>query len=50
MKIEKVEKTVANLYHKNEHVTHIRNLKQVLNHGLILKKVHTVIKLNKKLG
>ena len=27
---------------------HIRNLKQALNHGLILKKVHRVIKFNKK--
>ena len=27
---------------------HIRNLKQVLNHGLILKKVYTVIKFNQK--
>ena len=28
--------------------THIKNLKQALNHGLILKKVHRVIKLNQK--
>ena len=27
---------------------HVRNLKQVLNHGLILKNVHTVIKFNQK--
>ena len=26
---------------------HIRNLKQELNHGLVLKKVHKVIKFNK---
>ena len=38
MKIEKVEKLVANLHDKNEYVIHIRNLKQALNHGLILKK------------
>ena len=25
---------------------HIRNLKQALNHGLVLKKVHRVIKFN----
>ena len=28
--------------------THIKNLKQALNHGLILKKVHRVTKLNQK--
>ena len=26
----------------------MRNLKQVLNHGLVLKKVHKMIKFNKK--
>ena len=29
-------------------VIHIRNLKHILNHGLILKKVHRVIKFNQK--
>ena len=38
MKIEKVEKLVANLHDKAEYVIHIRNLKQVLNHGLVSKK------------
>ena len=40
MKIEKVEKLVANLHDKIEYVIHIRKLKQALNHGLVLKKVH----------
>ena len=44
MRIEKVEKFVTNLHYKSEYVTHIRNLKQALNHGLDLKKVHRVIK------
>ena len=35
MKIEKVEKTVINLYDKTEYVMHISNLKQALNHRLI---------------
>ena len=35
MKIEKVEKLVANLHDKIEYVIHIRNLKQTLNHGLL---------------
>ena len=38
MKIEKVEKLVTNLNDKTEYVIHIRNLKQALNHRLILKK------------
>ena len=44
MKIEKVEKLVTNLHDKTEYVIHIRNLKQALNHGLILKKAHRVNK------
>ena len=43
MKIGKCKKLVCNLYDKNDYVVHIRSLKQALNHGLILKKVHTVI-------
>ena len=46
MKIEKVEKLVTNLHDKTEYVIHIRNLKQALNHELILKKVYRVIKFN----
>ena len=46
MKIEKVEKIVGNLHEKTEYVLHIRNLKQALNHRLVLKKVQKVIKLN----
>ena len=38
MKIEKVENLVANLHHETEYVTHIRNLKQALNHGLLFKE------------
>ena len=46
MEIEKVEKLVTNLYDKTEYVIHIKNLKQALNHGFVLKKVHRVIKFN----
>ena len=46
MKLEKVKKLVANLHDKTECVIHIRSLKQALNHGLILEKVHRVIKFN----
>ena len=48
MDIEKVEKLVTNLNDKIEDVIQIRNLKQTLNHGLVLKKVHTMIQLNQK--
>ena len=48
MKIEKVEKLVTNLHDKTEYVIHIRNLKQGLNHALILKKVYREIKFNQK--
>ena len=37
---------MANLHDKTEYLIHIRNLKQALNHGLVLKKVHKVIKFN----
>ena len=48
MKLGKVEKIVANLQNKTEYVIHKGNLKPALNHGLILKKVHRVIKFNQK--
>ena len=35
MKMEKVQKLVANLHDKTEYVIHIRNLKQALNHGIV---------------
>ena len=37
MKIENVEKLVATLNDKTEYVIHARNLKQALNHGLVIK-------------
>ena len=46
MRIEKVEKLVTNLYDKTEYVIHLRNLKQALNYGIELKKVHRMIKFN----
>ena len=38
MEIEKVEKLVTNLHNKSEYVIHIKNWKQALTHGLVLKK------------
>ena len=46
MKIEKTKKLVANFLDKTEYFIHIRNLKQALNHGLVLKKIDRVIKIN----
>ena len=46
MKIDKCNKLVCNLYDKKGYTVHIRSLKQALNHGLILKKVHRVIQKN----
>ena len=48
MKIEKVEKFVTNSHDKTDYVVHIRNFKQALNHGLVLKKVRRVIRFNQK--
>ena len=39
MKTAKVEKLEANLHDKTEYVIHIRNLKQALNHGLVLNLI-----------
>ena len=36
------------MYDKKEYAAHIRALKQALNHGLILKKVHRVIQFNQE--
>ena len=48
MKINKCSKLVCNLCDKNDYVVHIRSLKQALDHGLILKKVHKVIQFNQE--
>ena len=48
IKIENIEKLLANLHYKEEYVIHIRNLKQALSHGLVLKKADRVIRFNQK--
>ena len=47
-KLEKVEKLVCSIEDKEKYVIHIRALKQALNHGLILKDEHRVIKFNQE--
>ena len=46
MKYEKVEKLITNLHDKTEYVIHRRNLKQALNHGLVIKEVNRRIQFN----
>ena len=48
MKIDKTQKLVCNLRDKKKYVVHISKLKQALNHGLKLKKVHRVIEFNQE--
>ena len=48
MKIDKTQKLVCNLRDKKKYVVHINILKQALNHGLKLKKVHRVIKFDQE--
>ena len=43
MKVNKVKKLVCNVTDKENYSIHIVALKQALNHGLVLKKVHSVI-------
>ena len=47
-KIKKCNTLVCNIYDKKNYIVRIRALKEALNHGLILKKVHRVIQFNQK--
>ena len=48
MEINKGKKLVCNLYDKKKYVVHVNTLKQALNHGLKLKKIHRIIEFNQK--
>ena len=48
MEINQCKKLVCNLYNKKKYVSHIDTLKQALNHGLKLKKIHRVIEFNQE--
>ena len=48
MKIDKCKKLVCNLRDKKRYVLHIRSLKQTLDYGLKLEKIHRVIEFNQK--
>ena len=46
MEVSKCKKLVCNLFNKKKYVAHINTLKQALNHGLKLKRIHRVIEFN----
>ena len=48
MKLENIKSLLLIYTKKTGHVIHVRNLQQPLNHGLVLKKVHRLIKFNQK--
>ena len=48
MEINKCKKLVCNPYDKKKYVVHIKSLKQALNHGLKLKKIHKIIEFNQE--
>ena len=43
MKINGAEKLVPNLYYKHKYVIHIKALKQAIDHGLVLERIHRCI-------
>ena len=47
-KVNKVEKLICDIEDKKKNVIHIRALKQTLNNGLKLKKVHRIIQFKQK--
>ena len=48
IKIDKCKKLVCDLRNKKRYVVHIMSLKQALNHGLKLKRVHRIIEFSQK--
>ena len=48
MEVNKCKKLVCNLFNKKKYVVHINALKQALNHGLKLKKIHRFIEFNQE--
>ena len=48
MKIDKCKKLVCNLRNKKKYVVPIKSLKQALNHGLKLKKIHRTVEFNQE--
>ena len=43
IRVNEVEKLVPNLHDKKKYVIHVKALKQALDHGLVLERIHRVI-------
>ena len=48
MEVNKCKKLICNLFNKKKYVAHINTLKQALNLGLKLEKLHRVIEFNQE--
>ena len=48
MEVNKCKKLVYNLFNRKIYVVHINALKQALNHGFKLKKIHRIIEFNQE--
>ena len=48
MEVNKCKKLVCNLFNKKKCAVHINALKQALNHGLKLKRIHRIIEFNQR--
>ena len=48
MKINKCDKLTCTTHNKENHVVHIRALKQALNHGLKLTKMHRIMQFDQE--
>ena len=48
IKTDKCKKLMGDLHNKKKYVVHIKSLKQALNHGLKLKRVHRIIEFSQK--
>ena len=48
IEVNKCKKLVCSLFNKKKYVAHKNTLKQALNHGLKLKKIHRVIEFNQE--
>ena len=44
IRVSRVEKLVPNLHDKKKYVIHVKALKQALDHGLVLERIHRVIR------
>ena len=47
-KVNNVDKLICDIEDKKKYVIHIRTLKQAINNGLKLKKVHRIIQFKQK--